>query len=223
VLEPHGSVTVSLLADTGERQNGCLHVPVELVSRSGQRQVLHARAEVLLAEEPPAPTAGTLPPALLANRCGQDAIYGNGPLFHGPHFQGLERIEASSEAGMTALVKGAPAPKEWLQHPLRSGWLTDPLALDAAFQMMILWSCEQRGAGSLPCAIRRFRQFVTAFPKGGCRVAVHITSATTPLIGADLHFFDRQGRRLAVAEDYECVTDQGLSEAFRQNRLPHGA
>ena len=126
-------------------------------------------------------------------------------------FRSLERIEAASEAGITALVKGAPAPRDWIQHPLRPGWLTDPLALDAAFQMMILWSYDQRGAGSLPCAIGRFRQFVPAFPKGGCRVAIHITSATTPVISAELHFFDRQGRRLAVAEGYEYVVDQGLS------------
>ena len=223
VLEPHGSVTVSLLADAGERRNGCLHVPVELVSRAGQRQVLHARAEVLMTEEPPAPSDATLTPALPASRNGTQIIYGDDRLFHGPHFQGIERIESSSEAGITALVKGAPAPKDWIQHPLRPGWLTDPLALDAAFQMMILWSYDQRGAGSLPCAIRRFRQFVTAFPKDGCRVAIHITSATTPVIGAELHFFDRQGRRLAVAEGYECVVDQGLEAAFRQNRLPHGA
>ena len=38
--------------------------------------------------------------------------------------------------------------------PLRNQWLTDPLALDCAFQMMILWSVERTGAG-LAADLRR--------------------------------------------------------------------
>jgi len=37
---------------------------------------------------------------------------------------------------------------------MRQRWLADPLALDCAFQMMILWSFERHGAGCLPCFAR---------------------------------------------------------------------
>ena len=139
------------------------------------------------------------------------------------HFQGIEKLEFCSEAEMAGLVKSAPAPKQWIRNPLRSAWISDPLALDSSFQMLILWSWEHRRAGSLPCAIGRFRQFTDAFPKAGSRVVVKIDSGRAPVVTATLQFLDRQGKLLALVEGYECVIDQGLGEAFRRNRLPHEA
>ena len=223
VLEAGGSVSAAVLAEPGEVRDGFLCVPVRLVSRSGRRQVSHARAEILLAESQPSapPEAGSI--ALADHNNGHHALYGSGQLFHGPHFQGIEKLEVCSERQMAALVKSAPSPRQWIEQPLRPGWMADPLALDSSFQMMILWSWEHRQAGSLPCAIKRFRLFVPAFPIGGSRVIIQIDSARVPVVTASLHFFDRQGTLLAVAEGYECVLDQGLGEAFRRNRLPHEA
>ena len=42
--------------------------------------------------------------------------------------------------------------------------------LDASFQMMILWSFAQHGAGSLPCFAGRYRQFRRSFPAGSFHV-----------------------------------------------------
>ena len=117
-------------------------------------------------------------------------------------------------------MRPTPAPKHWIQQPLRTGWLADPMALDAAFQLMILWSTAERDAPSLPCALRSFRQFAPAFPKAGSRVVVRIISADSALAVADFQFFDRDGHLLALAEGYECVIDPHLRDAFRQNRLP---
>ena len=122
---------------------------------------------------------------------------------------------------MAGLVKSAPAPKQWIRNPLRPTWMSDPLALDSSFQMLILWSWEHRRSGSLPCAIGRFRQFAAAFPKAGSRVIVRIDSGKAPVVTATLQFLDPQGKLLALVEGYECVLDQGLGEAFRRNRLPH--
>ncbi len=223
VLEPGGSAHVSILAEPGQMREGLLHVPVQLVSRSGPRQVLHARAEVLLAEVLPAAPVTAPSPHVSSNGTRPRTIYGDGHLFHGRHFQGIEKLEVCSATEMAARVKSAPAPKHWIQNPLRTDWLSDPLALDSSFQMMILWSWEHHEAGSLPCAIRRFRQYAPTFPKSGSRVVIQITNAAPPVVTADLHFFDRQGQLLAVAEGYECVIDPGLRDAFRQNHLPHGA
>ncbi len=223
VLEQGGAAQVRVLAEAGQWRDGLLRVPVRMVSQAGSRQVLHASAEVLLTEVLPAVPADAAAPIISAGSNGHHTIYGDGQLFHGPHFQGIETLEACSETEMAALVKSAPAPKQWIQNPLRPGWLADPLALDSSFQMMILWSWEHREAGSLPCAIRSFRQYAAAFPKAGSRVVIQVTDASAPVVTADLHFLDRQGRLLAVAEGYECVMDQGLRGAFRQNCLPHGA
>ena len=223
VLEPGAKTTVSVLAEAGQMRDGLLRVPVQMVSVVGGRTLPHARAEILLAETLPTPPADWPSPALRAGHRGEPFSYDNGQLFHGAHFQGIETLEFSSETGMSGLVKSAPAPKHWIRNPLRSAWISDPLALDSSFQMMILWAWEHRQAGSLPCAIGRFRQFTHAFPKAGSRVVVQIDSGRTPVVTASLRFLDRQGNLLALLEGYECVIDPALGEAFRRNRLLHEA
>ncbi len=221
VLEPGAKTSVSVLAEAGQTRDGLLRVPVQLVSLMGKRTVPHARAEIVLVEALPAPPADWTSPVLRPGNNGHHFIYGDGHLFHGPHFQGIEALEFCSEEEMAGLVKSAPVPKQWIRNPLRSAWLSDPLMLDSSFQMLILWSWEHRRAGSLPCAIGRFRQFTDAFPKAGNRVVVRIDSGKAPVVTATLQFLDRDGKLLALAEGYECVLDQGLGEAFRRNRLPH--
>ena len=221
VLEPGSKTTVSVLAEAGQMRDGLLRVPVQMVSLGGGRTVPHARAEILLAEALPAPPVDWTSPVLHPGNNGHHFIYGQGHLFHGPHFQGIEALEYCSEEEMAALVKSAPAPRQWIRNPLRPTWMSDPLALDSSFQMLILWSWEHRRTGSLPCAIGRFRQFTAAFPKAGSRVVVRIDSGQAPVVTATLQFLDRQGKLLALVEGYECVLDQGLGEAFRRNRLPH--
>jgi acyl transferase domain-containing protein/NAD(P)-dependent dehydrogenase (short-subunit alcohol dehydrogenase family) len=223
ILEPRGKVLVSVLAEAGQMQDGLLRVPVQMVSQLGGRTVRHARAEILLADALPAPPPDWASPGLNPGNNGHHRIYDNGHLFHGPHFQGIETLELCSEAEMAGLVKSAPAPKQWIRNPLRSAWMSDPLALDSSFQMLILWTWEHRRAGSLPCAIGRFRQFTEAFPKAGSRVIVRIEPGQASVVTATLQFLDRQGKLLALVEGYECVIDQGLGEAFRRNRLPHEA
>jgi NAD(P)-dependent dehydrogenase (short-subunit alcohol dehydrogenase family) len=223
VLEPHAKTTVQVLAAAGQMHAGLLRVPVQIVSLVGGRNIPHARAEILLAEALPTPPADWTSPVLRPGNNGHHFIYGNGHLFHGSHFQGIEALEFCSEAEMAGLVKSAPAPKHWIRNPLRSAWISDPLALDSSFQMLILWSWEHHRAGSLPCAIGRFRQFTDAFPKAGSRVIAKIDSDRAPVVTASLQFLDRQGKLLALVEGYECVIDQGLGEAFRRNRLLHEA
>jgi acyl transferase domain-containing protein/NAD(P)-dependent dehydrogenase (short-subunit alcohol dehydrogenase family) len=221
VLEPGARTSVSVLAEAGHMRDGLLRVQVQLVGLVGGRTVPHARAEILLAEVLPAPPVDWTSPILRTDNNGHHFIYGNGHLFHGPHFQGIEALEFCSEEEMAGMVKSAPAPKQWIRNPLRPTWMSDPLALDSSFQMLILWSWEHRRTGSLPCAIGRFRQFTAAFPKTGSRVVVRIDSGKAPVVTATLQFLDRQGKLLALVEGYECVLDQGLGEAFRRNRLPH--
>jgi hypothetical protein len=117
-------------------------------------------------------------------------------------------------------VKGAPLPASWIKQPLRSAWLTDPLVIDSAFQMMILWSFERFGSGSLPCFAGRYRQFQEAFPREGVQVVIRVTSESAHGASADMEFLDRHtGKLVARLEDYECVIDPSLKQAFQRNQL----
>ena len=219
VLEGDSAAQVTVSTSTPQSRDGLLAVPVQFTSHnSSGKSTLHATAEVLLAEFLPA--APNVTPAVKRNGILSKSVYGDGRLFHGPDFQCIEALEVCNPANAAALVRSSPAPKHMIAAPLRPAWLADPLALDAAFQLMILWSTAQRSAPSLPCAMRSFRQFA-AFPKtGGSRVVASITSAETPVAVADLQFFDRDGGLVALGEGYEFVVDANLREAFRQNSLP---
>ena len=218
VLETGASLHITVQTAKAESHDGGLVVPVQLVSQSGGRAVIHARAEIVLVEHLPAAPA----PKFDVRRNGHAtaSVYGDGRLFHGPDFQSIETLEECTATEIAALVRPAPAPQKWFTQPLRKVWIADPLALDGSFQMMILWSCAARSAPSLPCAIARYRQFAAGFPKAGSRITVRVTAGDSALATADLQFSDRSGKLVALAEGYQCVVDAGLREAFRQNQLP---
>ncbi len=106
-----------------------------------------------------------------------------------------------------------------MAHPIRSAWLADPLALDCAFQLVVLWCIEFGQGPSLPVRIGSYRQFRRGFPAGGVRVECRITHAGDHSASADIDFLDRDGELVARMKDYECVVDAGLETAFERNRL----
>jgi hypothetical protein len=140
-------------------------------------------------------------------------------LFHGPAMQGIERVEGCGERGIVGRVRTAPAPSEWLDRPLRSRWLTDPLAIDCAFQLIVLWTRDNLGSNSLPTAVGRYRQFRPAFGPGSVRVVAEIRQSTDSRAVADIEFLDDRGDVIAQIESYECVVDASLGQAFRRNQL----
>ena len=128
-------------------------------------------------------------------------------------------MDGLSETAFVGTAATAPPPAEWLTSPLRSAWVADPLVLDASFQMMILWSFAQHGAGSLPCFAGRYRQYRRAFPAGPVRVAIRVTKDNGQFARADVDYLDADGQVIARVQDYECVIDRQLDQAFRKNQL----
>ena len=108
---------------------------------------------------------------------------------------------------MTASVRAAPPVDEWMRQPLRQTWLADPLVLDSSFQMMVLWTHEQRGAYSLPVHLGRYRQYRRSFPADGVRVVVTIGRAGDAQASADIDYLDHAGKLVARCEGYLCVLD----------------
>jgi hypothetical protein len=97
--------------------------------------------------------------------------------------------------------------------------VADPLVIDAAFQMMILWSFAQHGAGSLPCFAGKYRQYRRTFPANPVQVVIRVKRDNGNFARADIEFRDTDGQVIATMEDYECVIDRQLDQAFRRNQL----
>ncbi|MDB5098544.1 MAG: polyketide synthase family protein, partial [Cyanobacteria bacterium RYN_339] len=199
-------------------EHGRQRVVVELRG-TGENDVLHARANVLLVpSDLPAPPAQ--PPAWPAQgaypRSVADAY--RDVLFHGPDFRGIGVVERCAADGIAAEVMVAPPPRAWIESPLRDTWLADPLALDAAFQLLILWSVEQLNAPCLPSHIESYQQFRPTFPADGVTVVVKVAERHASQVRADVAFLDRAGQVVALMRA-ECTSDAGLAEAFRRNEL----
>ena len=206
------SVVIRVLAGAAVSEEGAERVAVEL--RSGK--VLHARASIVLGG---ALATGRSLGAVAADRPYLAEAYGDGRLFHGADLQGILAVEGWSMDGIVGQAAAAPGPGEWMEQPMRSGWVTDPLALDAAFQLMILWCFEAHGVGSLPTGAGRYRQFAGAFPKKGSRIQIHVQHVSEHAAEAVVEFLDEAGGLIARMDGYECVMDGSLKGAFAENQL----
>ncbi len=219
VLRGGRPADVSIRAGKLQRRGELRAIPVELLGLvEGGRQIKHARAEVVIADGhgvSPNCLDQTSLPLLETDR---DEIYGR-ILFHGPALQAIERVEGCSEHAIAGWVSTAPAPSAWTLRPLRQNWLTDPLAIDAAFQLLVLWTRQRLGSSSLPTAVGSYRQFRRAFPSEGVRVRAVVREVGDRRATADIDFADAQGNLVARIEAYECVIDASLNQAFRRNRL----
>ena len=140
-------------------------------------------------------------------------------LFHGPELHGIDRLTGASDDAFIGAARPAPPPGEWFRSPPRSGWVADPLALDASFQMMILWTLARRDSGSLPCFAGRYRQYRKSFPADPTTVVIRVRRDDGKFARADIDYLDPDGRVVAQMQDYECVMEESLNQAFRKNRL----
>lgn len=201
-VELRGAVT---RPEAGEA--GTCRVQVEL-----RTTVAHARASVRLG---PAGGPGRRRLELPAGRSVAPAAAYRDLLFHGPTWQVIDRIESLSKDGAEAIASTRIQPSDWLDRPRRRQWVTQPLALDAAFQLLIVWTQTELRVPSLPCAFGRLELFTNNWPSTGARIVARVKEARAGLVRADLEFIDASGGLLARLDDYRSATSADLTEAFR--------
>ncbi|NNE38532.1 MAG: SDR family NAD(P)-dependent oxidoreductase, partial [Gammaproteobacteria bacterium] len=215
IVDADEVLNIQILAGDLIEENDQLIVPVELK----QGQTLHAGATIVLDH-----THSQKPAPRVTSEKGKysqslEEIYDNGLLFHGPDLQGITSIIGYSDSGMTGTAKTAPKPSSWMTQPIRKNWLADPLLIDSAFQLMILWSFENSGSGSLPTGLNGYRQFNHASSTSEIEIRIEILSHNKHAIEATVEFVDNKDELIARIEKYECVVDGSLNSAFKNNRL----
>ncbi len=216
--EQSARVRVHVSAAPYADADGVSRVSVELRSDAGPRgDVLHARATALLVDQLPAAPAAPEQPA--GEPIGSGALYPD-QLFHGPLLRAIRKVDACGPDGIVGDVATAPRPGDWMESPLRGRFVTDPLALDGAFQLMVLWTRATRGAPSLPTAIGRLRMYASSLPRDGVRVVANVRRTVNSAATADLAFVEADGAVLLSADGYECVVDASLETAYSENALP---
>jgi hypothetical protein len=142
----------------------------------------------------------------------------NEKLFHGKKLQGILSVEGISEEGIKCVSQKAPKPSMWIKNPLRSAWITDPMLIDCAYQLMILWTCEILHKPSLPSFIASYRQNQTA-RADNAEIVAHINNSNENSAKADIELKNISGEIFAIMHGYECTADASLAKAFEANSL----
>jgi Polyketide synthase dehydratase len=130
-------------------------------------------------------------------------------LFHGPQFQRIAAVEGMDERGARALLRPS-APGEWL---------LDPILLDGALQLQVIWARLHWDVTLLPSEIGEYLRL--AAPPGPDQLVRHELrirpDSRPPLCHADHWFYDPDGRLIATLGDVVGVGTRAL------NRLGAGA
>ena len=162
-----------------------------------------------LAAERPTPARFPGSNGLAANRYGHELgeAYARF-LFHGPAFRGIDEIVGISDHGMVGWLKSGG------ERALGRGgaWTTDPVAIDSALQLMLLWVRVETGLGALPSMVKEYRQFKRCPERVACHLEVAKLSDRRGRFTATL--VDEQDDVVAILGDGEYTADPALNAAF---------
>ena len=212
-----GKKTIRLMTGKTRKKDSFFEMDVEI--RDGVKngkEIIHTRARAILSDKLLPPPAFDLSFHLDASHSYPRSIEDvyDKILFHGHALKGLQRILTLSPQSMVAELASAPPPGHWIAEPLRSRWIADPLVLDAAFQMAIVWCYEQKGMVSLPSFGASYRQYCSQFPQNGITAVLEIRHIGSHKICGDYTFLDANHTVIACLTGYEAVMDASLTKAF---------
>lgn len=123
-------------------------------------------------------------------------------LFHGPCFQGISKVDGFNDKGLCAVLLPS-VPSVCLNRKIDSPWLIDPVVIDSAFQLSILWERAHYDMTFLISSVGSYRRF-GSFSTGPvrCWAEMH-AGAGGHLLSTDFHFVDESGKVIATIENME--------------------
>jgi hypothetical protein len=192
----------------------------------GESDALDPHA-VALAKIPEIEDARPLPISL-------DEAYGEW-LFHGPLFQGIASLESIGLGGASSLLRTS-SPHACVEGDVLGNWVIDPVVLDSAFQVQLIWARLHWDVTLLPLMLRGYRRLSLtvneprgqgARPNSASRDRVKIIrhemrmrpENQAPLSNADHYFFDHKGRPIAVVSGAEAAGSKALNRIGRAAQL----
>ena len=138
-------------------------------------------------------------------------------LFHGPRFEGIKSIEGINDEGMRAWLKPS-MPKDLLRETFAKDWQLDPIVIDSALQMAILWIRATEDMTPLPAGFERLVQYA---PLDAERIRCDMRASIQAgghMLRVDYVFFDDTGLTLAVLEGMEFSCSRALNRLGGQTR-----
>ncbi|MEZ4527984.1 MAG: SDR family NAD(P)-dependent oxidoreductase [Desulfobacterales bacterium] len=210
-------VPIRLISGKAKRNGALYSADVEIrTGENGDKSLIHSKARAVLGDSPPSRSpaySSRLDIQMKTYTRSMEEVYGK-ILFHGPQLRGIQEIINCSPGGITAELCSAPHPEKWMAEPLRSQWLSDPLVLDCAFQMAIVWCYEEKGLFCLPVYAGSYRQYRPCFPADGLTAVLEVTETGQHRMKGDFAFLDKNKEMVARIQGYEAVMEKSLERAF---------
>ena len=146
------------------------------------------------------------------------ALYEDGTLFHGPSFQGVQRVISlgKDQLILECLLQPIPPDRQG-QFPLQT---YNPFVYDAIVQSLLIWAQRNYQAPCLPSHLVKLEQF-KAIPFGAlCLVDMKITSHNQTSVIADIIVTDTQGMVLAKFTGLQGTISPALKRFLKGDVLP---
>ena len=202
-------------ADAGGPSAGVLTAEVTVATAAEPARVhYHATVELAAAALPQPPTdpAPSQLDGLPAFPVGVAEAYAT-MLFHGPLFHAIVEIHGMGRRGARAELRPS-VPARCMRAPESARWVLDPVLVDAALQLQVLWARTHWDMTLLPTELGQLRRYADLAPAGDptpIRHELRIRSESrAPLCHADHYFHDGDGRLLAVITDMVGVGSRAL-------------
>jgi len=131
-------------------------------------------------------------------------------LFHGPLLAGVVSITGVGANGIIGdLIPSQP--ERCLVGALQAPWIIDPVVLDSALQLIIVWSRMHWDMTPLPSRLRTYRRFgPLCGSKIICQMRI-IPDTSGHIVHCYPAFFGEDGQLLGLVEDAEGVCSKALN------------
>ncbi len=155
------------------------------------RVIYHYRLRVTLMREMPAAPAFDLASGNPDESIAGSALYQDGTLFHGPSFQGVEKVLHLSRGKLVMQVV-LPHLEDRIQGQFPA-YTANPFIYDAIVQSLLIWAQYFYQAPCLPSSLRRLEQFKPVPFGVPSRVTMEIESQSSTAVVANILVQDDQG------------------------------
>jgi hypothetical protein len=131
-------------------------------------------------------------------------------LFHGPLMAGIREIQGIGTNGIAGdLVPSMP--QKCLGRQALGPWVIDPVVLDSALQMIIVWTRMQWDMTPLPARMRSYKRFgALSGQRIKCQMQIK-PDATGHIVHCYVAFIGDDDKLLGLVEDAEGVCSKALN------------